>query len=57
MFSLAAILAQWIVSMAKFMLGGWAGLFFSHFDDGASLDDLKIMSRLCEELYCVRFIG
>jgi hypothetical protein len=43
--------------MARFMLGGWTSLFSSHFHDCASPYDLKIMSQLCEELYCARLIG
>lgn len=40
--------------MARFIVGGWASLLPSHFDDYASPDEPK--NLLCGELYCVRFI-
>lgn len=52
-----AILAQWSVSIVRFMSLGCANLVPSHYDDCVSLIEPKTMSQLCGELYCVRFIG
>lgn len=48
--SLAAILAQWIVTMAMFMPGACASSFPSHVDEFASSDEPNMMSRLGGEL-------
>ena len=42
--SLTAILAEQIVSMARFMFNGWANPIPSHLDDCASLDEPKTIS-------------
>lgn len=45
--------------MTEFVLVGYASLLPVHLDDCAALDDLKIMSHLCGELYfvnCVRHV-
>ena len=49
--SLASKLAQWIAYVVDFWSSGWAIPTPIHLEDFASLDEPKIRSYLCGELY------
>ena len=55
--SLAAILAQWMVSRVVLYSVGYARPIPFHLEDFASPKEPNIMSRLWGELYCVSGMG